>query len=501
MIIPEYITELIGKLEKNGYEAYIVGGSVRDFLLGRPAKDWDLTTNARPEEILAVFPQGKYENNFGTVIVPLRQKAAFSEKEDLIDVVEITTYRSEQGYSDRRHPDEVVFEDVIDKDLERRDFTINALALRPILKNFLADQHHESLTIDGKTYELVDLFKGRRDLSDKILRAVGEPSERFKEDALRMMRAVRFSAQLGFSLELKTQRAITKLAGALKFVAKERIHDELIKIIDSQNPAAGIRLLHECKLLQYIIPELEEGVAMAQNHHHIYKVFDHNVNALEHCPSKDWRVRLAALFHDIAKPKTRKFINGSATFYNHEYVGARMVERIMKRLKFSVDDSEKVVNLVRNHMFYYNVGEVTAASVRRLIAKVGRENLQDLIDLRIGDRLGSGTAKAMPYKLRHLEYMFEKVQNDPVSVKMLAVNGTDLMTALKLAPGPKIGAILDVLLAEVIENPEDNNRENLLDRAQELDQFDLAELRTKAQEVIQEKREEDDKKLKNNFRV
>lgn len=501
MVIPEYILELLRKLEEKGFEAYIVGGCVRDFLLNKEPKDWDITTNALPEEVLSIFPHGKYENQFGTVLVPLRKETFSQEKGELIDVVEITTYRSEQGYSDCRHPDEIRFETEIDKDLERRDFTVNAMALRRVQNPGELKAHRELVVINGESYELVDLFRGRRDLKDKILRAVGEPSERFKEDALRMMRAIRFSSQLGFELEAKTQRAIVKLAGALKFISKERIRDELIKISSSGRPAEGIRLLQECKLLQYIIPELEEGVAMEQNHHHIYKVFDHNVYAMKHCPSKDWRVRLAALFHDIAKPKTRKFIDGAATFYNHEYVGAKMVERIMKRLKFSTEDSTKVVNLVKNHMFYYNVGEVTAASVRRLIVKVGKENLQDLIDLRVGDRLGSGTPKGMPYKLRHLEYMLEKVQNDPVSVKMLAINGHDLMEIIKLVPSPKIGAILDVLLAEVIEDPKLNTRDFLLERSRALQKFDLEELRLQAKEKIESKREEDDNNLKKSFQV
>ncbi|MFZ4648469.1 MAG: CCA tRNA nucleotidyltransferase [Patescibacteria group bacterium] len=495
MIIPAYISDLLLKLEEKGFEAYIVGGCVRDFLLERQPQDWDLTTNALPEEVLTIFPDGKYENQFGTVLLPLREKG------DLIDVIEITTYRSEQGYSDRRHPDEVRFETEIDKDLERRDFTINALALRTAKKDEALKPHRELIEIDNQSYELVDLFRGRRDLKDKIIRAVGEPSERFKEDALRMIRAIRFSSQLGFELEEKTKRAILKLAGAIKFVSKERVRDELVKIIKSTRPAEGINLLQECKILQYIIPELEEGVAMDQNHHHIYKVFAHNVNALRHCPNPDWRVRLAALFHDIGKPKTRKFIDGAATFYNHEYVGARQVERIMKRLKFSTDDSIKVVNLVRNHMFYYNVGEVTAASVRRLIVKVGKENLKDLIDLRIGDRLGSGTPKGMTYKLRHLEYMLEKVQNDPVSVKMLAVNGNDLMSSIGLEPGPKVGGILDVLLSEVIEDPELNTKEFLLKKASELQNFNLQELREQAREKIDSRREEDDNNLKKSFQV
>ncbi len=478
MLIPNYILETVKALQQKKHEAYIVGGCVRDFLMGKEPQDWDITTNALPEEILKVFSDAKYENVFGTVLLPIR------EKEKVKTVVEITTYRSEQGYSDRRHPDQICFETELDKDLERRDFTINALALDP-----LRDQ------------KIVDLFGGQKDIKAKIIRAVGEPTDRFKEDALRMLRAVRFRTQLGFELEPKTQRGIVKMAGSLKFVSKERIRDELIKILASDRPAAGILLLKDCKLLQYILPELEQGIGVNQDRHHIYPVFKHNILSLQHCPNKDWAVRLAALLHDIAKPKTRKIIKGVATFYNHEYLGAKMTERIMSRLRFSNEDRLRVVNLVKNHMFYYNVGEVSAASVRRLIVKVGRENLKDLIDLRIADRLGSGTPKAMPYKLRHLQYMMETVQNDPVSVKMLKINGDDLIKLFKIPPGPKIGALLDVLLGEVIEEPKLNTLAQLKKRVKELNNLNLEELRARAQEVIQEKRQTDDSQIKKQYKV
>jgi poly(A) polymerase/tRNA nucleotidyltransferase (CCA-adding enzyme) len=485
MNIPSHIKKITASLRVAGYEAYIVGGCVRDLLMNREPQDWDITTVARPEEILKIFPSAKYENVFGTVLLPWRAKpGADGVKGALEDVVEITTYRSEQGYSDRRHPDVVRFETDLDKDLERRDFTVNALALDP-----------------AEPEKIVDLFGGRKDIKAKIIRAVGEPSDRFKEDALRMMRAVRFSAQLGFELEPKTQRAIVKLAGSLKFVAAERIRDELIKILASERPAEGIMQLYESKLLNYILPELEQGVNVAPARHHLYSVFKHNVMTLKHCPSREWPVRLAALLHDVAKPKTRKIIKGIATFYNHEYLGAKMADKIMSRLKFANEDRERVVNLVKNHMFYYNVGEVSAASVRRLIVKVGRENLQDLINLRVADRLGSGTPKAMPYKLRHLQYMLEKVQNDPISVKMLKINGDDLMKALKIVPGPKIGAILDVLLSEVIENPELNVAKDLTVRAKKLDELNLEELRAKAKELIEEKQREEDSVIRKQYKV
>jgi len=484
MKIPAPILQTVTAIQASGYEAYIVGGCVRDFLMNKTPADWDITTSARPEQILKIFPDARYENTFGTVLLPVRTAAADGSQGRLEEVIEITTYRSEQGYNDRRHPDTIRFETELAKDLERRDFTVNALALDPVAGD-----------------KVIDLFGGQKDIKAGIIRAVGEPSDRFKEDALRLLRAARFSAQLGFALEPKTQRAIVKLAGSLKFISPERIRDEFIKILASPRPAAGIMLLHDCKLLQYILPELEQGVDVKQDRHHIYPVFQHNVLALEHCPSAEWPVRLAALLHDIGKPKTRKIIGGIATFYNHEYVGAKLTAKIMTRLKFSAADTERVVNLVKNHMFYYNVGEVTAASVRRLIVKVGKENLQDLIHLRVADRLGSGTPKAMPYKLRHLQYMLEKVQNDPVSVKMLQINGDALMKLLGLAPGPKIGAILDVLLAEVIEEPGLNTAAQLAGAARKLAALDLEELRARAKSVIAEKRASDDATIKKQFKV
>lgn len=498
MIIPEFVRNIEKLLINKGFEAYIVGGSVRDLLMGKIPNDWDMTTDALPEEVLALFPDGKYENKFGTVILPLKNENGVTEQ-----VIEITTYRSETGYSDNRHPDDVVFEKDLEKDLERRDFTVNAMALGSSdgKKELHSKKYFTEEGILPEGYNLIDIFGGQKDVSQGIIRAVGEPSERFREDALRMLRAVRFSCQLNFTIEPKTERAITRLAGSIRFVAKERIRDEFIKIMKSDRPYDGIMALRKLKLLQYIVPELLLGEGMEQNHHHIYSVWQHSVLSLKHCPSKDWRVRLAALMHDIGKPKTRVIKDGATTFYNHEYAGEKMARKILSRLKFSNEDLDKICLLVRNHMFYYDAEEVTAASVRRLIKKVGKENLKDLIDMRIADRLGSGTPKAKPYKLRHLEYMFEKVQNDPVSVKMLKISGNELMPLLNLEPSPKIGAILDCLLSEVIEDPELNNLQFLSERAKELTLLNLEELRKKAKEVIEERRDKDDNSLKKGFHV
>ncbi len=495
-MIPDYVLQVFKIFKKAGFSLELVGGSVRNILMKEPVKDWDFTTSALPEEILKLLPQAKYENNFGTVIYPIKDKA-----NNLITVLEITTYRSEGDYNDHRRPDSLKFELEIENDLARRDFTINALALS-LTKPQKNEKHTQTVILDDKLkVYIIDLFGGIKDLKIKIIRAVGEPEVRFKEDALRMLRAIRLAVLLGFEIEDKTKRAISKLAFSIKFIANERIKDELTKILKSNNPALGFQLLFELNLLNYIIPELLQGKGVKQNHHHIYEVLEHNLLSLKHCPSNDWRVRLAALFHDIAKPKVKKDINGQSTFYNHEYVGAKMVDKIMTRLRFRAEDKEKVVNLVRNHMFYYNVGEVTAASVRRLINKVGKENLKDLIDLRVADRLGSGTPKAMPYKLRHLQYMMERVQNDPVSAKMLKINGDDLIKQLKIKPSPLIGQILDILLSEVIDEPEKNDKKLLIKRAKELIKLDLASLRNLAKEQIEEQKTKDDKQIKYKYKI
>jgi len=477
--IPKQVLEILEKLEKAGFEAYIVGGCVRDLIMGKEPKDWDVTTSAKPEEIQKIFSDSFYENEFGTVGIKIK------EDEETKEVVEVTTYRIESKYSDKRHPDEVKFAKTLKEDLSRRDFTINAMAMK---------------VVKSKT-EIVNLFGGQKDLENKLIRAVGNPNERFDEDALRMIRAVRFASTLNFSIEEKTLEAIKKNAKNLKFISQERIKDELVKIILSDRPSEGIDMLHQSEMLNYVIPELERGVGMKQNLHHIYTIYQHSILSLKFCPSQKLEVRLAALLHDIAKPQTKRGEGPDATFYNHDHVGARVAEKILRRLKFSNDIVEKVRLLVDNHMFYYNPDEVGESSVRRLVQKVGLENMKDLIDLRISDRLGSGVPKAKPYKLRHLEYLIEKVSSDAVSVKMLKINGNDLMKELGMKPGPKIGAILDVMLSEVIEDAEKNSQEFLLARAKELDKEDLAKLRTMAKKKIEEKKEEEDQAIKNKYWV
>lgn len=484
MDIPQEIKSIISRLEKGGFEAYVVGGPVRDFLLGKIPKDWDITTNAKPEEIQKIFPESFYNNKFGTVTVVNKK----TEDEKLRNI-EITTYRVDVGYSDKRHPDKVKFTPNLKEDLSRRDFTVNAMALQT--------KNEKLKTIN---YKIVDLFGGQEDLKNKIIKAVGNPDERFSEDALRMLRAVRFACQLDFEIEKKTFRAIQKNKDLMKFVSCERIRDEFEKIILSDRASEGIELLRESGLLKYIIPELEKGIGVRQNRHHIYTIYEHSVLSLKHCPSKKLEVRLASLFHDIAKPQTKAGTGQDSTFYNHDYLGAKFAKKILARLKFPNKTIEKVSLLVKNHMFYYNVDEVSEAGVRRLIRRTGKENLKDLMDLRIADRLGSGVPKAKPYKLRHLEYLIEKVSKDPISAKMLKINGQDIMKILNATPGPKIGAILKVLLSEVIEDPEKNTKEYLEKRTKELNKLSAQEIQ-KSEKVIEEKKEEEDLKDKKKFWV
>jgi len=535
--IPQHIKEVVQRLETAGFEAFLVGGCVRDILLGTEPKDWDVATKAKPEEVVGVFPDAKYENGFGTVMLPVKYLIG-EENEKGLGAVEVTTYRIESKYSDKRHPDEVKFAETLEEDLSRRDFTVNAMALKIISgasQPLRPDEYIGTpplITGEGADYKVIDLFDGRKDLKNKIIRAVGDAEERFDEDALRMMRAIRFTCQLSgkrqdtnnkiqtnskiqnsisnskkieWEIEKNTFEAIRKNAKNLKHISQERIRDELEKIIKSSAPARGMEMLHEAGLLQFIIPEIEIGFDVTQSHHHYYgpynTVYKHLIASLEKCPSEKLEVRLAAMLHDVGKPQVKRGDGENATFYNHEYAGARLTGQILRRLRFPTKVIEKVVLLVKNHMFYYNVDEVGEAGVRRVVRKVGLENISDLIDVRIADRLGSGVPKAVPYKLRHFKFMVEKVSQDAVSVKQLKINGNDLMSGLKLKPGPKIGTILDILLAEVIEDATLNNKEELFVRAKALDKEDIADLRARAKKKIQEEQKEEEKLIKNKYHV
>jgi len=451
-------------LQKAGFEAYIVGGCVRDFLLDMSPQDWDVTTNAKPEEIQKVFPDSFYENNFLTVT------ARTGSEDPKLAEIEITTYRLEAKYSDKRHPDQVKYAKKLEDDLSRRDFTINAMAM------------------DEKK-KVVDLFDGQKDLKDKIIRTVGNPEERFNEDALRMLRAARFATTLGFTIEEKTAEAIKKNSIWLEAISKERIREEFVKIIMADKAADGVELLQELGLLKYIVPELLDNYGVSQNKHHIYDCYTHAIKSLEFAAKKklNMHVRLAALLHDIAKPKVKVGEGENSTFYNHEIAGAKMTFQILNNLKFSKKDVEKMTKLVRYHLFYYNVDEVGEASVRRLVKNVGPENMEELLQVRQADRIGSGVPKAEPYKLRHLKYLIDKVSQDPISAKMLEINGNDLMKILNIKPGPKIGQILDILLGYVLDNPKKNNKEFLEKEAEKLGKLPDKELQKLAEKSNEEK--------------
>ena len=449
MKLPKQVQFVMQQLKKNGFQSYIVGGCVRDILRGIKPNDWDIATNAKPEETIKIFPNNFYNNNFGTVTVLSNQE----EKG-----IEITPFRTEEKYTDKRHPDKIKWAKTIGQDLSRRDSTVNAIAMDWKLK-------------------IIDPFNGQKDLKDKVIRAVGDPEKRFSEDALRLIRAVRFATALGpnkiWKIEEKTKKAIQKKAELLNFISQERIRDELMKIIMSERGAKGVETLRKLGLLKYIIPELEQGFGIGQNKHHIYQIYQHNILSLEYACQKGFSkyVRLSALLHDIAKPKTKQGNGLDSTFYNHEILGAKMTNEILQRLRFSKKDIEKIVKLVRYHLFYYNVGEVKEASVRKLVREIGKENINELLQLRMCDRIGSGVPKAEPYKLRHLRYIIEKVSEDPVSVKMLKIKGHDIMQILKISPGPKIGKILDILLSNVLDNPKENKKQDLEKQVKKLEKL------------------------------
>ncbi len=469
MTIPKEVKFVIDKLKKAGFEAYIVGGCVRDFLRNVEPQDWDITTNAKPKEIQRILPKSFYENKFLTV-------TAQTESENpKLKEIEITTYRSEAKYTDKRHPDKIKFAKTIKEDLARRDFTINAITI--------------GLKPNVKLLEIVDPFDGQKDLEGKIIRAVGSPEERFSEDALRMMRAVRFATTLDFKIEKETSQAIKKNSFWLQAISKERIRDEFLKIIMADRAAAGLELLRSLSLLRYIVPELEQGFGVSQNKHHIYDCYEHSILSLKYAAKRNFNkyVRLAALFHDIAKPRVKRGEGPDATFYGHEILGAKMTSQILNRLKFPKKEIEKITKLVRYHLFYYNPGEVFEASVRRLVRQVGPENMEELLQVRYCDRIGSGCPKAEPYKLRHLRYLIEKVSQDPISVKMLKVNGKAVMKILGIQPGPKVGDVLDILLGYVLEDPKKNKEEFLEKEIEKLAKLAEKELNSLAQKARKER--------------
>lgn len=449
--IAQKVIDISKTLVENNYAVHLVGGCVRNMIMDIPVKDWDMATNATPEQIQEIFPNSYYENTYGTVKIPM--------DEEKLEFIEITTYRQDSEYFDSRHPSSVVWGQTIEDDLSRRDFTANAIAMK-------------LSTLNGQlSTSLIDPYMGRDDIKAKRIKAVGDPNQRFQEDALRLMRAIRFACQLSFSIEDTTWDALKKHSTLIEKISWERVRDELLKILACESPEKGIQLLDDAGLLEYILPELLKGKNVSQERpgrHHVHDVFTHNLLALQHTPATDPIVRLATLIHDVGKPDVATTDeSGLIIFHNHEVVGARIASGIAERLRLSKKQKDKIFTLVRWHMF--SVDEtVTDHAVRKFLRRVGIENVQDMIDLRIGDRLGSGTQTAESWRLKRFKEMIEKELNPPFSINDLAIDGNDIMRELNLKPGPQIGKMLHQLFEEVDQDLSLNTKEYLLQRIKEL---------------------------------
>lgn len=455
---PAKVKEITTRFQKDNYQIFIVGGAVRDILMGKAVYDWDFTTDATPEQILTLFPDAFYDNKFGTVGIKADQEGDRP--------YEITTFRTEAGYSDARRPDKVNWGKTLDEDLKRRDFTINAMALKAISYLKKGKATEESYHAQA---QLFDFFDGKKDLKAKLIRAVGDAHERFGEDALRMMRAVRIASEIGFNIEEKTYDAIRANTALIKRIASERVRDELFKILKAPFAYEGVILLRNVGLMEEIIPELEKGFGVEQKspgRHHIYDVGTHLLMSLKHCQSPDPVTRLATLIHDIGKPQTyKRQTTGTITFYNHEVVSTKIAERIADRLRFSNKQRDKLITLVRYHQFSVDERQ-TDSAIRRFIRNVGQENIPDMLALRVADRLGGG-ARETSWRLEEFKRRLLEVQNEPFAIKDLKINGRDVMKILKISSGPKVGEVLNTIFNEVVEKKLANERKPLLKRVKE----------------------------------
>lgn len=455
--VPAEVRAVSGALRGAGYQAYLVGGCVRDLIVGLEPKDWDVTTNATPEQIQAVFPDSFYENDYGTVGVKTGSTDA------RLAIVEVTPYRTESEYSDKRRPDKVEFGTSLLADLARRDFTINAIAL------------------DEDKGQIVDPYDGQKDIKDKLVRAVGDANQRLNEDALRMLRAVRLVAELGFGIDGATAAAISENSKHLSHVSRERVRDELTRILNSAKPMDALVLAQKLGILEYISADLIRGVGIEQNQAHSYDVFEHLMRTMQHAADKNWDfdIRLAGLFHDVSKPETRRWSEEKKewTFHGHEVVGSRVTKKALEDLRFSRETIDKVVKLVRWHMFFSDPDQITLSAVRRMIANVGEENIWDLLNLRICDRVGTGRPKEQPFRFRKYKAMVEQALRDPISVKMLKTDGEHIMEKFHVNPGPKLGWTLNALLEEILDDSERNTAEYLDERTAELLEMPEDELR------------------------
>jgi putative nucleotidyltransferase with HDIG domain len=444
MRFPRVVKDFSASFKEAGFQCYLVGGAVRDILLGRSHTDFDVATDALPDQVTKLFrrviPTGI---KHGTVTV-LYKGTTF----------EVTTFRTETGYSDGRRPDSVRFAPTIFDDLSRRDFTINAMAY------------------DLLTDVMVDPHEGRRDLSAKLIRAIGDPAARFREDGLRPLRACRFSAQLSFSVDKATLAAIPGALDVLAMVSAERVRDEILNTLESPLPSMGFFLMRDTGILRVILPELLEGAGIEQGSLHCYDVFTHSLYACDAAPSASLVLRLAALLHDVGKPRTRNVEpDGHPTFYSHEKVSAGMAEEILVRLKLPTAVIRDVTHLIAHHMFNYQE-EWSDAAVRRLVARVGEQTIDNLISLRRADQIGMclENSAVFPQGLADFAARIRSVLQSgrALTVRQLAVNGNDLMEALGIPAGPNVGVILNELLQAVLDDPTLNQRAALLDIAARL---------------------------------
>lgn len=455
IVILDPLLKKFGKVfEEKGFQAYLVGGAVRDLILKKPCSDWDVATNATPEQVMSMFkfvvPTGIAH---GTVTVHFHKTE-----------IEVTTFRTESEYSDGRHPDKIAYASTIEEDLSRRDFTMNAIAVN--LRN-------------GK---ICDPFGGRKDIRKKVIRTVGIPNERFMEDGLRPIRALRFASQLNFSIEKDTFSEIFKpdVQKKITSISIERFRDEFLKMLKSEKPSVGLKLMEETGILKLFIPEFEicRGCIQGDGRgFHDFDVMDHLIYACDGAPKNNYKVRLAALFHDIGKPSCKRVIENEKdgqlfTFYNHDNEGAKITEKILRRLKFSNEEIADVSHLVKNHMFHYE-SSWSDAAVRRFIVRVGLQYMDDLFDLRVADVFGmhnnqvnlrnSTTSENILELKERIEKITEK--QNALSLKDLCVNGKDLMD-IGIPSGKKMGVVLNELFEAVLEDPEMNNREKLLKLAE-----------------------------------
>lgn len=464
--VPSVLQEMNKVFISNGFKAYLVGGAVRDIFLNKNPSDLDVATNATPQDVINMFkfvvPTG-FEH--GTVTVHFKNEE-----------IEVTTFRTETGYSDGRHPDSVNYAATIEEDLSRRDFTMNAIAVN----------------LDNG--QIIDPFNGREDIKNKIIRTVNNPHERFLEDGLRPIRAIRFASTLNFTIEQKTFEEIKNPLVKEKIfsISIERFRDEFEKMLKSDKPSLGLKLMEETGIFDYFIPEFSKARNCIQSDYrefHKFDVLDHLFYACDGAPKNKIKVRLAALFHDIGKPNAKKIIESEVldgnnnnqiktietiTFYNHETVGEQITKNILTRLKFSNEIINSVCHLVKEHMFHYEE-KWSDAAVRRFLIRIGKENLEDIFDLRYADMYGMNN-QPVEFKysesIKLLNQLKERIEdelkdNNALSLKNLSVNGKDLMQ-IGIPSGKSIGLILNELLNCVIEDPEENQKEKLLEIAKNI---------------------------------